>query len=445
MLRTNRRWFLLLFLLVGGLATAAFAQDSLTLPASQLKKMNPHTARPSDLVEKLGANKAFNAVGAAGTANSFAANSSLPGVDSVVNWSDEFSAPGFDGQGNPQSVWPYTMVGNPPEEGETTEINAPVIPVVVDLLLPNGSVYASFSGGDVAKSALGSPIFLPYLYTSGIGQFNDQMQRASFWDRIHNHRSDNGWHTVLSPRLKRMRHMQVPFLTPGGTRAWYVFVDANGKPLLFALDEGEFANLLFPSTSPVDNTTLIGAAELAGDMRTRDITTLLFNNVALFEGGDINNCCVLGFHTYDFEPGDPSNGNRERRYVFNYSSWLSPGLFLFGFEDVSTLSHEMAELFNDPFVDNATPWWENVDTFTGFGICQNNLETGDVIEVQSFLPVYPVAIGNQTYHLQNEAMFPWFAFQSPSPAHLGAYTFPDETTLTTVSPGPLLPGCKPAP
>ena len=444
MLRTNRRWFLLLFLLVGGLVTTAFTQDSLTLPASQLKKMNPHTARPSDMPSKLGASKAFRALGAAGQASTFAGSSGLPGVDSVVNWSGQFSTPGFDSNGNTQSDWPFTMVGNPPESGESARINAPVIPVVVDLLLPDGSVYASFSGGDVTHAALNSPVFMPYLYTSGIGQFNDQMQRATFWDRIHNHGFDNGWHTTLSPRLKRTRHMQIPFLTPGGTRAWYVFVDANGTPVLSALDEGVFVNLLFPSTVPVDNTTLIGAAELAGDMRTRDITTFLFNNVALFEG-NINNCCVLGFHTYDYEPGDHSNGNRERRYVFNFSSWLSPGLFYFGFEDVTTLSHEMAELFNDPFVDNATPWWENVDGFAGFGICQNNLETGDVIEVQTSLPIYTVAIGNQTYHLQNEAMLPWFAFQSPSTAHLGAYTFPDETSLTTLSPGPLGPGCKPAP
>jgi hypothetical protein len=27
-------------------------------------------------------------------------------------------------------------------------------------------------------------------------------------------------------------------------------------------------------------------------------------------------------------------------------------------------------------------------------------------------------------------------------ANLGAYTFPDETTIKTLSPGPLKPGCK---
>jgi hypothetical protein len=195
---------------------------------------------------------------------------------------------------------------------------------------------------------------------------------------------------------------------------------------------------------PVDSSTVIGAAEVAGDITTKDISTFLFNNVYLYQG-TINNCCVLGFHTYDLEPGDSSNGNQERRYVLNYSSWLSDGFFAFGFEDVTPLSHEMSELFNDPFVDNQTPWWESVDPFLQSGICQDNLETGDVIEVLTSNPVYPVPMGGRTFHPQNEAMFPWFAFESPSPAHLKAYSFPDETTLEALSPKNLLPGCVPKP
>src|SRR4051812_37773310 len=38
----------------------------------------------------------------------------VPGIDSLVNFSDQFIAPGFDDRGNPQSVWPYTMVGQAP-------------------------------------------------------------------------------------------------------------------------------------------------------------------------------------------------------------------------------------------------------------------------------------------------------------------------------------------
>jgi hypothetical protein len=104
----------------------------------------------------------------------------------------------------------------------------------------------------------------------------------------------------------------------------------------------------------------------------------------------------------------------------------------------------MSELFADPFVNNATPWWLSIDPFTGAALCQNNLETGDVIEVLSSNPVASVPLHNRTYHPQNEALLQWFEFQSPSTAKLGAYSFPDETTVTSLSPGPLLPGCVPA-
>lgn len=152
--------------------------------------------------------------------------------------------------------------------------------------------------------------------------------------------------------------------------------------------------------------------------------------------------CVLGFHSYDFEPGDPSNGNKEKRYVVNYSAWISPGLFGSAFVDVTALAHEVAETFNDPFVasdgkHNVTPWWLSPN-----GNCQDDLEVGDVIEG---LPhaTYPIKMNGMTYHPQNEALLPWFEFQSPSTAIDGAYSYPDEGTLPALSPIEL-PGCPPS-
>jgi hypothetical protein len=80
----------------------------------------------------------------------------------------------------------------------------------------------------------------------------------------------------------------------------------------------------------------------------------------------------------------------------------------------------MSETFGDPFVDNATPWWLSIDPFFGNGLCQNNLETGDVIEVLSSNPVHAIPMHGRTYHPQNEALLPWFAFESPSTARAGA-------------------------
>src|ERR1019366_9369404 len=116
-----------------------------------------------------------------------AASSGIPGIDSLANWSDQFVYAGYDGNGNPQSVWPYTMVGNSPESGRTTSLRAPIVPVTVELLGPDGTVALTFGpDGNVIKAALGSPEFEPFIYTNGVGQFNDQMMRAAFANRISN-------------------------------------------------------------------------------------------------------------------------------------------------------------------------------------------------------------------------------------------------------------------
>jgi hypothetical protein len=212
-------------------------------------------------------------------------------------------------------------------------------------------------------------------------------------------------------------------------RGTYRFaLNADGSCCAFVLiDTNTFANALFPPTvSGTDTTTIVGAAETSGEIRTRDISTFLSPNAYLYIGNP-NNCCILGFHTYDLEQGDPTNGFRERRYVLNYSSWISPGLFGGGFSDVTALSHELSEIFNDPFVNNATPWW-----LSPSGRCQDNLEDGDVIEG---LPnaVFPIALNGATWHPQNEALLQWFAGATPSSAISGAYSYPDTNVLTTAN------------
>lgn len=150
-------------------------------------------------------------------------------------------------------------------------------------------------------------------------------------------------------------------------------------------------------------------------------------------------CCILGFHTYDAEAGDPSNSNQEKRYVVAVATWISPGL-LSGVEDISALSHELAEAINDPFVGtdsvhNITPFWQEPS-----GTCQNKNEIADVVED---LPnaVFPLAMPDATYHMQNTALLSWFRPGQPSSAIDAAFSYPDETLLT--APTPLLsPVCQ---
>lgn len=359
-------------------------------------------------------------------------NASVLGIDSIVNWSSYFYFPGVDSNGFPQFTWQYTMAGNAPfgqggedEEEETTKIGAPVIPVNLDLRNFDGTprfVNGKRLFSDATRfvtPVLNSPVFSNTFYTSSNEptQFTDAVQRAEFF-----HQSDDEWHTLLRPRVGPARTLTL-------IRGTYRFaLNADGSCCRYVLiDINTFINGLFPATA-TDTTTPVGAAENAGDIRTRDISTFLFPNAFLYFNGDPTQCCVIGFHTYDLEPGGASNGFREKRYVLNYSAWITPGIFRDAtFGDISALSHEMAETFNDPFVNNAVPWWLSPN-----GNCQNNLETGDVIEG---LPnaQFPIVLNGSTWHPQNEAILQWFAGITPSSAISHAYSYPDTNVLTSAS------------
>src|SRR5580704_3768336 len=93
----------LAILLAAGSANAQQSIQSRKLPASALRKMTSKTVGSDQSLKKYGAVKNEGA-----TKNSViknAATSGTPGIDSVVNWSDQFTSPGYDSNGNAQSVW----------------------------------------------------------------------------------------------------------------------------------------------------------------------------------------------------------------------------------------------------------------------------------------------------------------------------------------------------
>jgi hypothetical protein len=310
-------------------------------------------------------------------------------------------------------------------QGETTRIGAPIVPVSIDLRNFDGSPrfmngHRLFSDAtQFVTPVLQSPVFSKTFYSSSEDptQYTDAVQRAEFF-----HKADEEWHTLLRPQAETPRTMVL-------IRGTYRFaVNPDGSCCRYILvDSQTFVNSLFPAIA-TDTTTPIGAAENAGEVRTRDISTFLFPNTFLYTGNNPANCCVIGFHTYDLEPGGPDNGFRERRYVLNYSSWITSGIFRDPtFSDITALSHELSETFNDPFLNNATPWWLSPNTN-----CQNNLEVGDVVEG---LPnaQFPIVLNGATWHPQNEALLQWFAGVTSSDAISHAYSYPDTTVLTSAN------------
>ena len=351
-------------------------------------------------------------------------------IDSVANFSGQFNANGFDTLNNIAKKWDFNMVGNRPEHGGTTVINAPIIPVSIDLRNADGSprfvngIRMISDATQFVQPVLDSPVFTNANYSSsGVPtQFTDAVQRAEFFD---NAKPD--WHTLLNPIVKPAQTMTL-------LKGTYLFAtNDDGTCCAFILvDEGTFINNFLPLFGSNPG-SVVAAAEAAGDITTHDISTFLFPNTFLFLQGDLS-FFTVGFHTVDFESGNNANGNLEKGFVINYSSWVSPFVF-FGdnFQDVTALSHELAETFNDPFVGadgdhGITPWW-----LAPNGGCQNLMEVGDVVED---LPnaTFPIATNGAVYHPQNEALLPWFEFQSPSHAIHGAYSYPDENLLPSLSP-----------
>jgi len=382
----------------------------------------------------------------------------IPNIDSVLNFNGQYFTEGQDSNGNPQTHWYFNTLGNPPQQGGTTTVNAPIVPVSLDLRnadgsprfvkLVNGVVITCanppdpschrlfFDASPFIEPILESPVFSNANYTSSATptQFADAVARAEY------PKAKADWHTLLAPSVKTGRAMTLLrgtyqfSLNPGGSCCFFVLLN------VFA-----FENAFFPSTStfPPDSSTPIGAAEASGDITTKDVSTFFFPPAYLFIPTPQGNiCCIGGFHTFDFEGGDAGNGNVPRLFVLNYSTWDQPIFKDKTVLDVTGLSHEISETYNDPLVvadgvHDLTPWW-----LAPNGNCQNDLEVGDVVEG---LPrqAFPITMPNGfTYHPQNEALLQWFEFESPSSAINGAYSYPDITTLTALSP-PQKAGCAP--
>lgn len=363
------------------------------------------------------------------------------GIDSIPNFNGQFFADGFDFNGNPNRHWYTNTVGNPPQMGGTTLIGAPLQPVNVELDDANGNLRV-VNGHPLISDAtkfvnptLASPVFSNFTYSSGADatQFSDAIQRAEYFNSM-----KPDWHTLLlaAPKPALTMHIRQSATCPSGPHS-------AGCNYVFALNaDGTCCRFILVNDNPPDFVFDNGLADMVitditnNAITTKDISTFLYPNVFLFSG-DTTQCCALGFHTYFFEPGsDP-----ELRWVINYSSWIGPGLFGAAFVDVTAVSHEIAETYNDPFVvsdsvHNLTPF-----TLAPNGGCSEVLETGDVIEG---LPkaTFPITLNGFVYHPQNEALQQWFEFESPSSALGQAYSYPDTTVLPKLSP-PQKFNCQP--
>jgi hypothetical protein len=356
--------------------------------------------------------------------NAIAGNpGAVANVISVPNFTRSFTVNGV--------TFPYTMVGNDPSLGHTTTIPTKIVAVSLRLLNADGTLFDTVDAGEFVQPALNSPNFQRFKYehdaTAGIpaesAQFSDAIQRAEFASSM-----NPNWHTELSPSLVDSITITVPKFV--NVRIGSQVVQAINYQSGLAADGHRFVlmfNLFFNQQLGI----LMNNEIDVGRFTTDSFNLPLLPNTFLFSLNRANpqqrgSCCTLGFHTYFTDLGTP-----EHRWTTQFASWISPGIFGGGFGDVTAISHEIAETFNDPFVNNVTPRWQ----FPGEpGVCQGNLETGDPVEVLANAS-FPVTLTNKgvatTYHPQTEALLQWFAETVPSDALHGAYSYPDVTALQT--------------
>lgn len=312
--------------------------------------------------------------------------------------------------------FPFAMVGGEPTKGGTTTIATQIIPVRMvfeGVFLPNGQNVVLDASGEITHVTAISPVWQSTQFNTGFTQFGDGLQRAEFFAT-----AASDWHTLLAtPSIFPTVEIDVPF---GDA---FVFEFNN---VIFALLD---ANFFGQQLSNILSSELISITSLP-------IT--LVNDVFLFENGNPNDCCVLGFHSSAVVG---TQGNTSLIQTFIFDAWVNPQLQIFGtldqngnfvvdpdVADINTLSHEVSEWLNDPFGNNLVPPWQ----FPNGAGCQGNLETGDPVEVLNpdgtIIPLH-----GHNYHPQTEAMLPWFSRQVPSNAIDGAFSWPDETRLTSPS------------
>jgi len=293
---------------------------------------------------------------------------------------------------------PINIVGTNPSLGANTTV-VPTVLVPLKFIFPNPG-HPVLDGTNVIEATANSPIFQVADYTTGgvdlgVTQFGDALQRGEFWNLPG---FSTNYHVLLG----------TPAVAPTVT----VTVPA-GLGNAFPLLHGSFFGVLDPTFF---NGVL---ATLLSSYTANELPIFMTDNVVLGVQGQLQNCCAIGFHS------STGGGPIATAQTWIYASFIQPGTIVGDpILDVQSLSHEVAEWLNDPFVGGPVIGGVNlvapfVVPGTG-GLCQINFETGDVLEAPPV--VFTQVTNGTTYHLQDEAFLPYFLHSAPSFSVAGFYS-----------------------
>ena len=316
-----------------------------------------------------------------------------------------FSVPYFSGAFSAQGEnYPYTIVGGKPQTGGTTQVPVQIVPISMyfeEFVDAKGAPIVLDPDPVISRVKV-SPNFRNAQYSTGATQFADAVQRAQFHST-----AATDWHTLLGePEILKPLRIMVP---RGMAR---VYRNPSNGVIYAIVDTDFFLSQL---------NTIIQLE----DMRADALAIALTSNVFLAPQSDIKKCCVLGFHT-SFDMGQLAQLKFVQTFI--WASWVDQGIFGPTLADVTPMSHEISEWVNNPFGSNMVPAWQVPNS----NACQSNLETGDPLATMPNAG-YPVLIDGFTFHPQSEVMMQWFQRNSTSDAYEGAFSFPDQTLVTSPS------------
>lgn len=326
-----------------------------------------------------------------------------------------------------------TMVGRSPffHGARTTNIDAVLIPLRITIRAANG-FQETFDASQpttpptclptlpnetatALSLTLGSPLLMATSFNmngvdEGSAQYIDAYQRANFQSVV----SPTGdrYHTALN-LTKVASAFSITLNSPVGAIA--------------QARCGDIGVIDFKTFDPRMQSSILPTLTAQGVINSTVLPIFLMSNVVMTQtqlpsqqnplGFD---CCVLGYHS-----GKGSPPNVQLYAVANFDS---SGNFTVDHStlDVYFLSHEIAELIDDPIVPPpgvaTVPPWRHLPEVS---LCQSDLEVADPLTIVPFAPV--TMPNGVSYHLSEFAYFSWF-FGGPSIAPGGAFSNQDSLT-----------------
>lgn len=279
----------------------------------------------------------------------------------------------------------YNMVGADPNNcsgsGCSVTIEVDITPVIVNVagltfdgrqvlqaVLDSPQFSANDYGATPAATAAGAFPYAPALIRGAGGPLSQgdagvplQLQDATMRAQFNQTGASSTYHLILHPNILPAVTINVP--QNQGTLL------QSGRKVIFAdLDIGWWSAQIKNLETQAEPTHL---------------AMYLTNNVLLFEGKNIFNCCVIGYHgTYAEGGGSRNSQGNAKVQTFAWASWVAPGIYAranggtyWALQDIHAVSHEIAEWGDDPFVNNRVEPWLT-PTAPQYG-CSGLLETGD--------------------------------------------------------------------